>query len=102
MQDGQSSATVHHAAQQGFSSAAGTYSRSRPDYPPQLLGWLRQTLGLAPGKKALDLGAGTGKFTRLLLQSGADIVAVDPIDAMRAQLLQNIPGVAALAASAQS
>jgi ubiquinone/menaquinone biosynthesis C-methylase UbiE len=102
MQDVKSGPTVHHAAQQGFSSAAVTYSRGRPDYPPQLLSWLRQTLQLAPGRKALDLGAGTGKFTRLLLQTGADIVAVEPIDAMRAQLLQNIPDVAALAASAQS
>jgi ubiquinone/menaquinone biosynthesis C-methylase UbiE len=102
MQDGKSSPTVHHAAQQGFSSAAATYNRGRPDYPPQLLSWLRQTLGLAPGQRALDLGAGTGKFTRLLLQTGADIVAVEPIDAMRAQLLQNIPAVTALAASAQS
>src|ERR1700689_4433437 len=102
MQDGKSSPTVHHAAQQGFSSSAATYSRSRPDYPPQLLSWLRQTLDLAPGKKALDLGAGTGKFTRLLLQTGAEIVAAEPIEAMRAQWLQNIPGVPALAASAQS
>jgi SAM-dependent methyltransferase len=102
MQDRKSSPTVHHAAQQGFSSSAATYSRGRPDYPPQLLSWLRQTLGLAPGKKALDLGAGTGKFTALLLHTGAYIVAVEPIDAMRAQLLQNVPGVAALAASAQS
>jgi ubiquinone/menaquinone biosynthesis C-methylase UbiE len=102
MPDGKSSPAVHHAAQQGFSSCAATYSRGRPDYPPELVTWLRQTLELAPGKKALDLGAGTGKFTRLLLHTGADIVAVEPIDAMCAQLLQDVPGVAALAASAQS
>jgi SAM-dependent methyltransferase len=102
MPDSKSSPAVHHAAQQGFSSSAAAYSRGRPDYPPELVTWLRQTLGLAPGKRALDLGAGTGKFTRLLLHTGADIVALEPIDAMRAQLLQNIPGVAALAASAQS
>lgn len=102
MPDGKSSPAIHHAAQQGFSSCAATYSRGRPDYPPELVTWLRQTLGLSPGKKALDLGAGTGKFTRLLLHTDADIVAVEPIDAMRAQLLQDVPGVAALAASAQS
>ncbi len=102
MQDGKLSPAVHDAAQRGFSSSAATYSRGRPDYPPQLVTWLRGTLGLAPGKRALDLGAGTGKFTRLLLQTGADVVAVEPIDAMRAQLLQNVPGVTALAASAQS
>ncbi|HEY4973245.1 MAG TPA: class I SAM-dependent methyltransferase, partial [Steroidobacteraceae bacterium] len=40
--------------------------------------------------------------TRMLLQTGANVAAVEPIDAMRAQLLQDIPGVTALAANAQS
>jgi ubiquinone/menaquinone biosynthesis C-methylase UbiE len=93
---------VHYAARQGFSSAAGSYSRGRPDYPPQLLPWLRQALRLGPGSSAVDLGAGTGKFTSLLLATGASVVAVEPVDAMRAQLLRNIPTVTALAASAQS
>ncbi|HEX2791893.1 MAG TPA: class I SAM-dependent methyltransferase [Steroidobacteraceae bacterium] len=93
---------VHHAALEGFSREARSYGRGRPDYPQQLALWLQQTLQLGPGKSALDLGAGTGKFTRLLLQSGASVVAIEPVDAMRAQLLQNCPGVAALAATAQS
>jgi SAM-dependent methyltransferase len=93
---------VHHEAQLGFSRSAAAYSRGRPDYPPQLLDWLRLTLALAPGRDAIDVGAGTGKFTRLLLQTGARVVAVEPIEAMRAQLLQQLPGVAVLAASAQA
>lgn len=102
MQNGKSGPAVHNAAQQGFSRSAATYSRGRPDYSPALLAWLRQTLCLEPGKSALDLGAGTGKFTQLLLRTGAGVVAVEPVDAMRMQLLQNVPGVTALAASAQS
>jgi len=93
---------VHHEAQLGFSRSAAAYSRGRPDYPPQLLDWLRLTLALAPGRDAIDVGAGTGKFTRLLLQTGARVVAIEPIEAMRAQLLQQLPGVAVLAASAQA
>jgi SAM-dependent methyltransferase len=102
MQNGKPGAPVHHAAQQGFSRDAAIYSRGRPDYPIELLDWLRQTLHLAPGRSAVDLGAGTGKFTQLLLRTGASVVAVEPLAAMRAQLLQNVPGVMALAASAQS
>jgi SAM-dependent methyltransferase len=102
MQNGKPAPAVHHAAQQGFSRDAAIYSRGRPDYPVQLLDWLRQTLQLAPGRSAVDLGAGTGKFTRLLLRTGAGVAAVEPLAAMRAQLLQNLPGVTALAASAQS
>ena len=93
---------VHHAARQGFSDAAQTYSHGRPDYPRELLPWLHQSLGLGPGSIAVDLGAGTGKFTPLLLATGTSVVAVEPVDAMRAQLLRSIPTVTALAASAQS
>lgn len=93
---------VHHAALQGFSREALSYGRGRPDYPQQLLAWLQQALQLGPGKSAVDLGAGTGKFTRLLLQTGAGVVAIEPVDAMRVQLLQNFPGITALAATAQA
>ncbi len=50
----------------------------------------------------MDLGAGTGKFTRLLARTGARVVAVEPVDAMRAQLAEALPQVQALAGSAQS
>jgi SAM-dependent methyltransferase len=102
MQNGKPAESVHHAAQRGFSRDAAIYSRGRPDYPVQLLEWLRQTLQLAPGRSVVDLGAGTGKFTQLLLRTGASVVAVEPVAAMRAQLLTNNPGVTALAARAQS
>jgi SAM-dependent methyltransferase len=97
-----SDAAVHHAALQGFSREALSYGRGRPDYPQQLLGWLQQALQLGPGRSAVDLGAGTGKFTRLLLQTGAAVVAIEPVDAMRAQLLQMFSGITALAATAQA
>jgi SAM-dependent methyltransferase len=97
-----SSRTIHRAALEGFSRQALAYGRGRPDYPPALSDWLQRTLRLSAGKTAVDLGAGTGKFTPLLLQSGARVVAIEPVEAMRAQLLRSVPGVTALAATAQS
>jgi len=91
---------IHAAAQLGFSDAAQTYARGRPDYPAELLPWLKADLGLAPGKRVVDLGAGTGKFTRLLVQTGAEPVAVEPVEAMRVQFAQRLPGVRVLAGNA--
>lgn len=92
---------VHSAALRGFSEEAEKYARGRPDYPDEILDWLRTTLELSAGKTAVDLGAGTGKFTRLLVQTGAGIVAVEPVGAMREQLIRALPGVQAVAGTAQ-
>jgi SAM-dependent methyltransferase len=93
---------VHPSAAQGFSSAALTYVRGRPDYPAELLGWLGQDLGLQAGAVCADLGAGTGKFTRLLVRTGAEVVAVEPVAAMRDQLVAGVPGVRAVDGTAQA
>jgi ubiquinone/menaquinone biosynthesis C-methylase UbiE len=66
------------------------------------LSWLRGSLELAPGKIAVDLGAGTGKFTKLLIQTGAQIIAIEPVDAMRAQLSAAVPGVRAISGTAEA
>jgi SAM-dependent methyltransferase len=93
---------LHSAAQQGFSAEAQAYTRGRPEYPPELLPWLAQALALQAGNTVVDLGAGTGKFTKLLAQTGARVLAVEPVDAMRQQLTGSLPGVQALAGSAQA
>ncbi len=93
---------IHAAAQKGFSTEAQAYVRGRPEYPVEVLAWLAGELGIAPGKLVIDLGAGTGKFTKLLAQTGADITAVEPVDAMRTQLTQSLPGVRALAGQADA
>jgi SAM-dependent methyltransferase len=93
---------LHNAALQGFSRAAPNYVRGRPGYPDELLLWLRQRLQLGPQSTVVDLGAGTGKFSQLLLRTGADVVAVEPVDAMRAQLLDSISGLSVIAGTAQS
>ena len=93
---------IHHAAAQGFSSQADTYARGRPDYPVEIAAWLTGTLRLSAGKTVVDLGAGTGKFTRLLLPTGATVLAVEPVAQMRAQLAGAVPGVQALEGTAEA
>ena len=92
---------VHPTAVEGYGQGARTYARGRPGFPPEALEWLRQDLRLAPGKLALEIGAGTGKFTKLLTQTGADVVAVEPVAAMLAQLAVEQPQVRTLRATAQ-
>jgi SAM-dependent methyltransferase len=84
---------VHHTATHGYTQGADKYAKGRPDYPPELASWLRETLALGPGRVAVDLGAGTGKFTPRLIETGAQVVAVEPVATMRAQLSAALPQV---------
>lgn len=93
--------TRTHAAAAGFEADANRYARGRPDYPAEVLGWLRNTLHLGPGKTVVDLGAGTGKFTKRLIETGADVIAVEPAAAMRAKLAE-IDGLRVLDGSAEA
>jgi SAM-dependent methyltransferase len=64
--------------------------------------YLAAELGLGPATRILDLAAGTGKLTRLLVEGGAEVVAVEPVTAMRAALERALPGVVALEGTAES
>ncbi|PPC74320.1 SAM-dependent methyltransferase [Pokkaliibacter plantistimulans] len=92
--------SVHDAAQSGYSQASATYRRGRPEYPAEVDSWLTATLGLGPSATVVDLGAGTGKFTRRLVATGAEVIAVEPVAAMRAELQQALPQVQALEGNA--
>lgn len=93
---------IHPTAEAGFSAAAEVYERARPGYPEEAVAWMAEHLGIGPGRDVLDLAAGTGKLTRQLVALGARIVAVEPIDAMRAELERAVPGVEALAGTAET
>src|SRR6516165_8762351 len=65
-----------------FAEVADAYERARPGYPDDAVRWL---VGDEP-LDVIDLGAGTGKLTRSLVALGHHVIAVEPLDAMRAQL----------------
>jgi ubiquinone/menaquinone biosynthesis C-methylase UbiE len=92
---------IHPQAQAGFGQAAEVYERARPTYPSAAVDWIVERARLGPGRTLVDVGAGTGKLSRLLTASGARIVAVEPIDEMRAQLLRAAPGVEAVDGTAE-
>lgn len=84
-----------------FESVAELYERSRPPYAEDAVAWAVDRLGLGPGRRVLDLAAGTGKLTRQLLALGVDVVAVEPGDAMRGVLERVLPEVEVLAGRAE-
>ncbi|MFD8787581.1 class I SAM-dependent methyltransferase [Kitasatospora sp. NPDC059599] len=80
-----------------FGVAAAAYQAGRPGYPQALIG----SAVPRQARRVLDLGAGTGKLTRLLVEAGLDVVAVEPDEGMRAQLAAAVPGAAVRAGSAE-
>jgi SAM-dependent methyltransferase len=74
------------AAAAGYARSVEAYQRGRPGYPPAAVDFLAARLGLGPGRTVVDLAAGTGKLTRPLLATGAEVVAVEPVAEMRAVL----------------
>jgi SAM-dependent methyltransferase len=93
---------VNPVAASGFGRAADVYERSRPSYPADAVALLAAELGIGPGVTVLDLAAGTGKFTRLIADRGAALVAVEPSAAMRAQFAEVLPSVPIHAGTAEA
>ena len=76
-----------------FGAAAGDYEASRPDYPFEAVAWMLENLPIGSSRVA-DVGAGTGKLTRVLADApGSEVIAIDPDAAMLAKLRESVPGV---------
>ncbi|MGH2785892.1 MAG: class I SAM-dependent methyltransferase [Actinomycetota bacterium] len=94
--------TIDRVAATGFQAGAGAYERARPGYPSDAVAWLTDRLGVGPGSRVVDLGAGTGKFTVSLIEAGARVVAVEPVEAMRSQLAAVVPEASIVAGAAEA
>ena len=93
---------VHRAAATGFADGADIYAASRPAYPAQAIDWLRDRMEIGSGSRVVEVGAGTGLFTRLLLDTGAAVVATDPVPEMLAHLASTLPGAGTAVATAEA
>jgi SAM-dependent methyltransferase len=93
---------IHESAARGFARASDDYERGRPSYAEEVVACLAEALGLRPGRRVLDLAAGTGKLTRALAPTGADLVAVEPVDEMRAKISESLPEAEVLNGTAES
>jgi SAM-dependent methyltransferase len=82
--------------------SAQDYERLRPDYAPEAGEWLAEQAGLGSDSVVLDLGAGTGKLTRLLVGRAGRVVALEPAANMLAVLREAVPQAVALEGTAEA
>ncbi|GAA2264733.1 hypothetical protein GCM10010415_30970 [Streptomyces atrovirens] len=73
-----------------FGAVAEAYERFRPGYPVELFDMVMAYAG-HPVRTALEIGAGTGKATRLFAQRGVTVTATDPDGSMLAELRKHVP-----------
>jgi SAM-dependent methyltransferase len=92
---------LQHPDSRSFELVADMYERARPGYPPEAVAWIAEKLGLREGRTVLDLGAGTGKLTRALVETGARVIAVEPGEAMLAELRRVVPAAEPIRAAAE-
>lgn len=83
---------------QSFQDGGKHYQKVRPGYPADSAQWLVP----AGARDAVDVGAGTGKFTELLLERGLAVTAVDPSADMLDQLKARYPAATAVLGTAEA
>ncbi|MEU4740311.1 class I SAM-dependent methyltransferase [Actinosynnema sp. NPDC023658] len=83
-----------------FGAHASAYAEHRPDYPAEAIRWALEPLGDG-AHEVLDLAAGTGKLTGGVLAQGHHVTAVEPDEAMLAELVRHHGGARALPGTAE-
>ena len=94
--------SIHRAAARGFARGADEYEAGRPSYPAGAVDLVVRELSIGPGSTVVDVGAGTGKFTRLLMPSGARVVGIEPVAEMRSVFSRVLPEVEVVDGTAES
>jgi SAM-dependent methyltransferase len=82
-----------------FGTIAEAYERFRPGYPDELFDLVLTYAG-RPLRTALEIGAGTGKATRLFAGHGVTVTATEPDAAMLAELRKHVPATVTTAQAA--
>ncbi len=90
--------TVDPLADRAFGSQAEAYERGRPGWPADKVAELIERWG---AKDVVDLAAGTGKLTRILVQH-ADLIAIEPVDGMREVLTRTVPAARVMTGTAEA
>jgi SAM-dependent methyltransferase len=81
-----------------FNRVADAYERGRPSWPPEVL----DLLPIPDEATVLDVGAGTGKLTRVLAARYAKVFALEPLAELRAILEERVPQAEALPGVAEA
>lgn len=88
-----------------FSSRVDNYVRYRPGYPPEVIELLRRDCGLTPESVVADIASGTGLLTRMLLDNGNRVYAIEPNAEMRQageRILSGYPRLSSVAGTAET
>ena len=86
-----------------FGAAAGTYEAGRPEYPSEAVAWMLEPVrGGDHAPRVADVGAGTGKLTRVVAALSAEVVAIEPDAEMLAVLHDAVPGVPTFSGTAEA
>lgn len=86
---------------QTFDRRAAIYERARPGWPPDAVAYAAGELALERSAAVLDLAAGTGKLTRRLVEHFEHVIAVEPLEGMRAVLATEVPAATVLSGTAE-
>jgi SAM-dependent methyltransferase len=92
----------HEQMSRSFGADAASYEAGRPEYPAEAVEWMLQPAN-RPGRalRVADVGAGTGKLTRVVVGLGAEVVAIDPDGQMLETLRAHVEGVPTLEGTAE-
>jgi ubiquinone/menaquinone biosynthesis C-methylase UbiE len=88
-----------------FTTRVENYIKYRPHYPTQLVTMLQNECGLTADWRIADIGAGTGILTKLFLDHGNVVDAIEPNQAMREaaeRLLHEYPNFRSIDATAET
>lgn len=92
-------------SEERFTSRVESYLKYRPSYPKEAIDHLYDVVGLDANSNIADIGSGTGIISKLLLERGSHVIAVEPNQAMREaaeQTLKSSPQFQSIAGSAES